>query len=727
MYKYRRYVKNLPKEKNFFTACKESFLKDYAYFCIGLFKSNRMKTGWIIVCMWLFAGGLWAKDLNEVFQLIPQPQAIEVHEGETFLYHEVKYILTEDDTPMPVLGDLLDALPRSERKGIGVYLSLAQQDMPDSPEGYVLTVGAKRINLRARTEAGLFYGCQTLEQLMEDSRDFGQGIPPMTITDYPAIAYRAIHLDTKHHLDRMEYYYRLVDRLASYKINAIIWELEDKLRFVRRPEIGAGNAISKQEMRALCRYAKERNIEISPLVQGLGHAGFILKHHWELRENPASDWEFCPADPRTYEVQFDLYRDALEAMPYGKYLHVGGDEITAIGIDERCRATGKSAFELQMVWLEKVCDFALAQGRTPIFWDDMPLKYAGLWQLILSDKSEEEVAREWDTRKLDEAINLFPKECVYMRWLYEDATHPAHKRLLKWYEEKGLKVMGATAASAGDSPFLPRRNTRSAYIKGFSELVAENHLEGILATAWDDGSPHLETVWRGFVAQGEFGWNPFARDIKAFKEAHAQREFGFCPETEYMQFLDELEQAIFFFDNALITSGRRNPAWGVSDFTLIDLPEKENPGAWCETYKEKVMQAKQEDIRYEKIKKGIRMAEANALRNRYTLQVYEATNELQHYPTRLLLALQAYDEAQGETNRQEALRNIADVCEDFEAMRTHFLSVYSQTRFMEQPEGYIADLNHHNHLASKTNNSDWWFYYEIPMIKKVKSWLTSEH
>ena len=194
-----------------------------------------------------------------------------------------------------------------------------------------------------------------------------------------------------------------------------------------------------------------------------------------------------------------------------------------------------------------------------------------------------------------------------------------------------------------------------------------------------------------------------------------------------MQFLDELEQAIFFFDNALITSGRRNPAWGVSDFTLIDLPEKENPGAWCETYKEKVMQAKQEDIRYEKIKKGIRMAEANALRNRYTVQVYEATNELQHYPTRLLLALQAYDEAQGEANRQEALRNIADVCEDFETMRTHFLSVYSQTRFMEQPEGYIADLNHHNHLASKTNNSDWWFYYEIPMIKKVRSWLKLEH
>ena len=139
---------------------------------------------------------------------------------------------------------------------------------------------------------------QTLEQLMEDSRDFNILIPAMLIIDYPAISYRAVHFDVKHHLDRMEYYYQEIDKLARYKINAVIWELEDKLRYTRRPEIGAPNAISKQEMQALCRYAKERNIEITPLVQGLGHAGFILKHHWELRENPDSDWEFCPSEDR---------------------------------------------------------------------------------------------------------------------------------------------------------------------------------------------------------------------------------------------------------------------------------------------------------------------------------------------------------------------------------------------------------------------------------------------
>lgn len=681
-----------------------------------------MKTA-LFLSMLLVTGSLLARNLDKTFQLLPQPQSVEIQAGKGLDYGELSYVVADGEAPIPVLGAITSGLPQSERAGKGIHFRLSQTGVPDSPEGYVLEITGKGVTITSRDEAGLFYGCQTLEQLLEDSRDFKKEIPPMKITDYPAIAYRAVHLDTKHHLDRMDYYYRMVDKLARYKINAIIWELEDKLRFTRRPEAGAPNAISKQEMQALCRYAKERNVEISPLVQGLGHAGFILKHHWELRENPASDWEFCPSDPRTYEVQFDLYLDALEAMPYGKYLHVGGDEITAIGIDDRCKATGKSAFELQMIWLKKVCQFAVDHGRTPIFWDDMPLKYAGIWELALSDKPEEEVAKVWNTDKLDKAIDLFPKECVYMRWKYEDATSPAHQRLLKWYSDKGLKVMGATAASAGDSPFLPRKDTRSEYVRGFSRLVAENHLEGILATAWDDGSPHLETVWRGYIAQGEFGWNPTARDVAAFKKVHAQREYGFRPEENRMAFLDELEKAIFFFDDALVSSGRRNPAWGATAFTLIGLPDKEHPGVWSETYKEKIDKAKEEAKRYQTIREGVLAAERNALRNRYTLKVYEQTNNLQNYPVRLILALNEYDTAKDEAGRKAAQVKIREVCDYFKVMRKNLESVYSETRFMQQPEGFIADMNHHNHLASKTDNSDWLYLYEIPMVKAVSEWL----
>ena len=657
------------------------------------------------------------------FKILPQPQSVEMLDADGISWDELTCLLTETDTPMPVVDALLDRLPRCPGKGKAVTLLLTSSNVPESAEGYVLTVSCDGVTICSSGKAGLFYGCQTLEQLMEDSRDFGAVIPSMRIVDFPSVNFRAVHFDTKHHLDRMDYYYREIDKLSRYKINAVIWEIEDKLRYERRPEIGAPNAISMQEMQALCRYAQERNVEICPLVQGLGHAGFILKHHWELRENPTSDWEFCPSDPRTYELQFDLYRDAIEAMPYGRYLHIGGDEITAIGIDERCLQTGLTPFELQMKWLRKVCDFATANGRIPIFWDDMPLKYAGLWNLINSDASEEEVNRSWDSGKLDEAIDLFPKDCVYMRWLYEDATLPANRRIVKWYGEKGLRVMGATAASYGNSVFMPRESTMAGYIKGFSGLVAENALEGILATAWDDGSPHSETVWRGYIALGEYGWNASGRSVSEFKAAHAQREFGFREEDNMMDFLDRLERTVSFFDGALVTAGRRNPAWGVKEHTLLDLPDPDKPGEWSAIYKEKIEQAKEADAEYWKISQGIGKALLNARRNRYTLRVYEQINNLQHYPTRLILALHEVDSADGNDERKEALNRLSLVCDSFETMRQAFVSTLSETRFMEQPHGYISDMNHHNHLAAKTENSDWWFWYELPMTEKVRAWL----
>jgi N-acetyl-beta-hexosaminidase len=170
--------------------------------------------------------------------------------------------------------------------------------------------------------AGLFYGIQTLSQLLEDSQDQQIEIPACRITDYPEIAYRAVHLDLKHHIDAGHYYYSMIDRLASIKINAIIIEFEDKLRYRKAPLVGAPNAISIEEFAALSKYARDRHIEISPLVQGLGHASFILKHdeYKSLRDDPESDWVFDPLNPATYDLQFSLYEDAIVATPYGKYL-----------------------------------------------------------------------------------------------------------------------------------------------------------------------------------------------------------------------------------------------------------------------------------------------------------------------------------------------------------------------------------------------------------------------
>lgn len=676
-----------------------------------------------IITSLLLIASLSMQALDSSFRIIPLPQNIDMMPGKGIPASALRWIVRADSAEMPVLGSLLDELPRAKAQGIGVTLTLTDNDVPESEEGYQLTIDGSGVRIKSRGEAGLFYACQTLQQLMEDSRDMRKPIPAMKITDWPAIGYRAVHLDTKHHRDALSYYYSMIDKLARYKVNAIIWELEDKFGYTRRPEVAAANAISKQDMTALCDYAARRHIDISPLVQGLGHASFILKHHWELRENPASDWEFCPSNPKTYEMLFDLYSDVFDAMPRSKYLHVGGDEITAIGIDERCKATGKSPFELQMTWLRKVCGFANEHGRTPIFWDDMPIKFAGLWSLVLSQKTEQEVAEKWNTEKLDAAVDLFPKDCIYMRWSYHDPTGAAHKRLLNWYRDKGLKVMAATAASAADSPYMPRDSSRTRYIRDFSRLTADNHLEGILATAWDDGSPHLETVWRGYIAQGEYGWNPYGRSIPDYLEAHAQREFGLPAADNPTGFILDMEKAFAFFDSALITSGRRNPAWGVTTHKLISLPDSKQPGKWSEEHADRLAKAAEEAERYSRICAAIAKAKKQAKRGRNILDVYEQTNHLQNFPVRLLLALQQFDMARDDTSRRNALLRIKEVCDYFDTMRANLLDVYGRTRFMNQFDGYIPDSNHHNHLAAKTENSDWIFLYEKPMVANVRKWL----
>lgn len=685
-------------------------------------KTIRMKKLYLFC---LFLGFFSVVQAETAFMIIPQPQKMECKKTVAWNHYELRQLVLSSGVERPVMGAMLDLLTLEGGKGKKLTLTLTEQGVPESEEGYTLSIEKSGAIIKARHTKGLFYGCQTLEQLMEDSRDFDQPIPCMYIEDYPAISYRAVHWDTKHHLNRMEYYYEMIDRLASYKINAVIWELEDKLRYTRRPEIAAGNAISKQEMQALSRYAMERNVEISPLVQGLGHAAFILKHHWELRENPLSDWEFCPTNPKTYELQFDLYRDALEALPHGRYLHVGGDEITAIGIDERCKATGKSPFELQMEWLGKVMDFAGSQGRTTIFWDDMPLKHGGVWHLTTAKLTEEEVSEKWSVNTLDESMELFPKSCIYMRWNYNDPTTLGHQRVLQWYKDSGLKVMAATGASCGDSPFLPRKDSRSHYIKSFCELTAENNLQGILATAWDDGSPHQETVWRGYIAHAEFAWHPSGRSVDEYLLAHSQREFGVDASRNYTRFITDLEETFFFFDGALVQSGRRNPAWGTTTFQLIDLPDKSNPGKWSEVYAEKINQARLEDLRYIEICEGLELIKKFAKRNRYVLDVYTQLNELQHFPSRLILALADYDQGTDIDSKQKALARIQTVCDSFSPMRASLEDVYSKIRFLEHPEGYVSETNHHNHLSIKTLNFDWMYYYEIPMIQKVSKWIKS--
>jgi hexosaminidase len=573
----------------------------------------------------------------------------------------------------------------------------------------------------------LFYGCQTLLQLLDDAHDQQIYIPACRITDYPDVAYRAIHLDLKHHVNTGDFYYKMIDQLAAIKINAVIVEFEDKLRYRKAPLVGSGNAISVDEFAAISRYAKERNIEISPLIQGLGHAEFILKHeeYASLRDTITSDWSFDPMKPETYELQFSLYEDAIAATPYGKYLHVGGDEVGHLGMSELSKKSGLTPLQLQMLWLNKVSEFAVKHNRIPIFWDDMVFKLSDLYQTTWDPSLPvQQVKDAWakNEHRLEENISLFPKECVYMRWNYDAPDIPGNLKAVDWYKSHNLKVMAATAAQSM-WPMLPREHSNFQPIKDFSRITAQKKLDGILCTSWDDCSPHAETLWRGFYDFSFFSWHYIDATTDNVHAIFRHRFYAPALEDASFDFQDQLEKALVFWETALLNKGDRNNYHKTID--LIALPDPANMNKWSNDYKEKLAQAKEEVKRYNLIRDQFNKAIQLTRRNEYALQVMNQVNELQSYSVKLLLLLEKYDKASS-ANRESVKNEIGKFVTGFEDVRKNFENVFSQTRILSNPDNYVRDQNQHEHLANGTNNSDWMFVYELAMNKKIHDWLAAK-
>lgn len=676
----------------------------------------------------LYASGQDSKDFEKHFRLLPQPQKIELLKEKGLPASSLHAVCLRGTTARPVLGGLLATLPLAEKPGVGV-LSLTistGNNIPLSSEGYIIEVGNNQVNITSRDRAGLFYGGQTLRQLFEDAEDQQLNIPACRITDYPDVAYRAIHLDLKHHLNVGNYYYKMIDQLAAIKINAVIIEFEDKLGYRKAPVVGSPNAVSVDEFAAISRYAKDRNIEISPLIQGLGHAEFILKHeqYASLRDTISSDWSFDPMNPETYKLQFSLYEDAIAATPYGKYLHVGGDEVGHLGMSELSKKSGLSPLELQMQWLNKVSAFALEHKRIPIFWDDMVFKLSNLYQSTWDPEvPAQEVKDVWakNEQKLEQNVPLFPKECVYMRWNYDAPDIPGNLKALDWYKSHNLKVMAATAAQTM-WPMLPRERSNFQPIKDFSRITAQKKLDGILCTSWDDCSPHPETLWRGFYDFGFFSWHYVDATPEKVHAMFRHRFYAPALADPSFGFQDQLEKALVFWETALLNKGDRNNYH--TNVDLIALPEEDKRGKWSSDYKEKLGRANEEIKRYDTIKDKLNKAMTLARRNQYALSVMNQINELQSYSAKLLLLLQKYDVAPA-ANRVPVKNELKNFIAGFDTLRKNFEDVFSEARMLSNPDSYVRDQNQHEHLANGTNNDDWMFVYELAINKKITDWLSA--
>ena len=664
------------------------------------------------------------------FLILPTPQESIIGEKFSFIAPRdliMAYSPTKD--ALPRLFDYTKTLKKTEKKLKAQVSFQINKDLDLPDQGYFLNITEKIITIEAKDEAGLFYGFTTLDQIAEDATLQEVNLPIVQIKDYPELTYRGIHWDVKHHLDKETYYYDLIDKISRQKINGIILEIEDKLKYQTHPNISSADAFTATQWLAISEYANDRHISISPLVQGLGHASFILKHpkYFDLRDDPGSDWAFNPRNPKTYEVQFDLYDEALSITPYGKYLHVGGDEVKTTG-----RNSGQSSLELQLYWLNKVTNYAQKNDRIPIFWDDMPLKEAGLMSPIYDTSiSDGQVDSIWkiNESKLNAFLDKFPRNCIYMRWNYHTPQTYGNQKAMDWFIKNGFQVMGATAGQTRWT-LMPLRESNIENIKTFAINSIKGNLSGLLLTLWDDDSPHFELYKRGIGAFAEYTWAGDKRSKDEYKVMFRHRTFGPQWKDENFAFIDSLEPSVGAWVNALIVDkshrNRLKKNKNAKKELLIDLPNVNQKGDWTERYSTRIAKAKryvkQTSINAEKMEALIK----RNVKNAFMIEVYIQVLSLTHFSFETLLLLERYDMATSEKEVQEALNKIMAQRIKFNHLRREFERVYSLTRTLSKPDNYILDQDHHHHPANQTINFDWQFYSELLFLDKIEEHFKNE-
>ena len=654
-------------------------------------------------------------EIQDNFVLLPKVKNIEFSGESSSLNHDSEYIFhSETNSDLPVLLDSSFKLIKGDFDNNNLSFKINNEiDIP--AEGYYLNISKNGIDITAKDEAGLFYSFNSLRQLIADSKDQNINLPVVKIKDYPSLKYRSIHIDVKHHTEKKEYYFKLIDELASIKINGIIVEFEDKLGYERRPTIAAPDSYSISWWKSLSEYANERNIKISPLIQGLGHASFILKHdkYKNLRDVSNDDWAFNPLDPETYEVQFDLYKDAIDATPYGQFLHVGGDEVKVID------RNGKKGFELNLLWLNKVSEFAKQNNRIPIFWDDMYLKHGGVWMVTRNTKlTKEKVDSIWIDKeeRLTEYLDDFPKNCIYMRWNYFYPWAEGNLKTIDWYKENNLKVMGATAGQTR-WVLMPQDYSNIESIKSFALTSVEKELDGLLLTLWDDDSPHFELYKRGIYAFANYTWYGQELSSNEFKEKFNHRFFS--PHLKNNNnFIDDLDDPVRDWANLFVVEKKHRNQISKNknsiETHLIKLPDNNSKGEWTKNNSKKIEKAKNHSSNLKIILEKIEELKTKTIRNNYALDVYEQVAKLAKFSYDALLTLEGFDK------EEISIENVLKLNQNFSDFRLEFEKVYSKTRNINKADSYILDQDHHNHTANQSLNMDWQFIAELKLFQKIK-------
>jgi hypothetical protein len=383
-------------------------------------------------------------------------------------------------------------VPAGDAVDTPVRLSFSSER--SASEAYRLEIGRKGVAITGEGPRGVFYGAQTLVQLI---KEHGTRLPFLEIEDAPDFPVRGFcHDVTRGKVPTLVTLKLLADKLASYKVNQLHLYIEHAFAFSAIPELWQGrDPLTAAEIRELDAYCRERCIDLVPTLATFGHLYELLRirrfEHLNELDIRASELPHCLWDRMAHYT--------LDAANGESYLLIKSmiDEFVPLFSSSLCNICGDETFDLgrgknralaaeigegrlYVGFVKKIIAAVREHGRTPMLWGDVLLRHP-------------------------ELIGELPDDMVYLNWDYRaEATDGA----VKTFAEAGVRQYVCPGVH-GWSRFANDIDTASGNIRRMAEFGRRYGAAGMLNTDWGDCGHvnFLVSSFHGLALGAALSWN----------------------------------------------------------------------------------------------------------------------------------------------------------------------------------------------------------------------------
>ncbi len=400
----------------------------------------RIATSLACAALALLCVPLQALAADHTIAVIPELTSLTERGGHFTIRPDTRVVVDGEGNELKALADALlsklhgatryalkvEEHPGSKRTSNAIVLSLHGDAARLGREGYTLDVLPDRIVIAAAAPAGIFYGEQTLYQLLPAAVELAAPpanvaweVPCVAILDTPRFSWRGMHLDVSRHFFPKEFIKQYIDILSRYKLNMFHWHLTDDQgwrleikRYPRLTEVGAwrvdregqpwdgrlpqqpgekatyGGFYTQDDVREIVAYAQKRFITIVPEIEMPAHSVAALAAYPQyscegkpLTVLPGGYWPnsdiYCAGNDSTFVFLQNILTEVMDLFP-GRFIHIGGDEADKTMWKQcpKCQARIreehlKDEEELQSYFVKRIESFLSSKGRSLVGWDEI--------------------------------------------------------------------------------------------------------------------------------------------------------------------------------------------------------------------------------------------------------------------------------------------------------------------------------------------------------------------